>query len=205
MYVNIAVIYYSATGHTHRLAEALAEGAADTGADVRLRRVRELAPDEAIDRNPAWRRHVTATRHVPEAELADLEWAHGLAFGSPTRYGMIAAQLKQFIDTTGPLWQQGKLTDKVVTSFTGAATAHGGHETTLLSLDAVFSHWGSVIVPLGYSSPDVFETGNPYGSTWTSGSHRNPDDLTLRVARHQGGRLAQWALRAVPEPVASGV
>ena len=79
---------------------------------------------------------------------------------------MVAAQLEQFLDTTGPLWQQGKLTDKVVTSFTGAATAHGGHETTLLSSDAVFSHWGSVIVPLGYSSPAVFETGNPYGSTW---------------------------------------
>jgi NAD(P)H dehydrogenase (quinone) len=203
--VNIAVVYYSATGNTHRLAEAVAEGAADAGADVRLRRVRELAPDEAIDSNPAWRRHITANRHVPEAELADLDWAHGLAFGSPTRYGMVAAQLKQFLDTTGPLWQQGKLTDKVVTSFTSAATAHGGHETTLLSLDAVFSHWGSVIVPLGYSSPEAFETGNPYGSTWVSGSHRHPDALTLRVARHQGGRLVQWALRAVYEPVTSGV
>ncbi len=133
MNVTIAVICYSATGHTHRLAEAVAEGAADAGADVRLRRVRELAPDEAIDRNPAWRRHATATRHVPEAELADLDWAHGLAFGSPTRYG------------------------------------------------------------------------NPYGSTWVSGSLRDPDARTLRVARHQGGRLVQWALRAVTAPVTSGV
>jgi NAD(P)H dehydrogenase (quinone) len=118
---------------------------------------------------------------------------------------MIAAQLKQFIDTTGPLWLQGKLADKVVTSFTGASTAHGGHETTLLSLDAVFSHWGSVIVPLGFSRPEVFETGNPYGSTWQSGGPDGPDEITLRVARYQGGRLARWAYRAALDPVAPGV
>ncbi|TYP84907.1 NAD(P)H:quinone oxidoreductase [Blastococcus xanthinilyticus] len=197
---RVAVIYYSATGHTHRLAEALAAGAAEAGAEVRLRRVRELAPQAAIAGNPAWQEHVAAASAVPEAALEDLEWAEGLAFGSPTRYGMIAAQLKQFLDMTGPLWQQGELADKVVTSFTGASTAHGGHETTLLSLSAVYAHWGAVIVPLGYTDPAVFATGNPYGSTWLSGRGEGPDPLTLRVAAHQGARLARWAGRAVLDP-----
>lgn len=202
---RIAVIYYSATGHTYRLAEALASGAADAGGEVRLRQVHELAPATAIASNPAWQAHAAETATIAEASLEDLEWADGLAFGAPTRYGMVAAQLKQFLDLTGPLWQQGKLADKVVTSFTGASTAHGGHETTLLSLSAVFAHWGSVIVPLGYTDPAVFVTGNPYGSTWLSGGGPGPDELTLQVARHQGARLTRWARQAVLEPaVANG-
>src|SRR6516164_9025921 len=100
---NVAVIYYSATGNVHALAEALAEGAATEGADVRLRRVAELAPAEAIDSNPAWRKHIDATASVQVATLDDIRWAEALAFGSPTRFGNVSAQLKQFLDITGPL------------------------------------------------------------------------------------------------------
>ncbi len=121
MTVRVAVIYYSATGTVHALAQAVAEGAASTGAEVRLRRAAEIAPQAAIDANPDWARHlehVSAT--VPEAGLDDLEWADGYAFGTPTRYGNPAAQLKQFIDQTGQLWQQGVMADKPVTAFTSA-------------------------------------------------------------------------------------
>lgn len=105
--------------------------------------------------------------------------------------GTTPSRLKQFIDATGPLRSQGKLIDKAMTVFTGASTPHGGHETTIASLFNVFVSWGSIIVPLGYTSPDVFTTGNPYGSSWTSGSKQRPDSVTLEVAGQQGARLAR--------------
>src|SRR4051794_7272607 len=104
MGVRVAVIYYSATGNVHALAESLAKGAASRNAEVRLRRVPELAPDAAIDANPAWRAHVDSTKNlIREATLEDLEWATAYAFGTPTRFGNVASQLKQFIDLTGGL------------------------------------------------------------------------------------------------------
>ena len=105
--VKVAVVYYSATGITYQMAQAACEAAGEAGAEVRLRKVRELAPDEAIRSNSGWQAHHLQTQDVPEAQLDDLSWADVIIFGSPTRYGMIAAQLKQFIDTTGPLWSQG--------------------------------------------------------------------------------------------------
>lgn len=147
MSARVAVIYYSATGNVHRLAQAIAAGAEDAGAEVRLRRVPELAPDPAIDANPAWRQHVDAVRDVPIATLDDLSWADAYALGSPTRFGNIAAQLKQFIDTTGGLWQQGVLAGKPATGFTSAHNRHGGNESTTLALYNTFHHWGSIIVP----------------------------------------------------------
>lgn len=119
---NIAVIYYSSTGNVHALAEAVAEGATKAGAEVRLRRVAELAPAEAIDANDGWRAHADATAAVPVASLDDLRWADGFAFGSPTRYGNVSAQLKQFLDTTGPLWAAGELSDKVATGSRARST-----------------------------------------------------------------------------------
>src|SRR5690349_3310408 len=105
---RIAVIYYSATGNVHMLAEGIAEGAAEGGADVRLRRVAELAPEEAIQQNQVWARHRDETKDtVEEAELGDLEWADGFAFGTPVRFGNPAAQLKQYLDMAGGLWFQG--------------------------------------------------------------------------------------------------
>ncbi|MBV1854383.1 NAD(P)H:quinone oxidoreductase [Catellatospora tritici] len=196
--VKVAVVYYSATGSVHRLAEAIALGAADTGAEVRLRRVAELAPDHAIDANPAWRTHIEAVNPtIPEATLDDLEWANAYAFGTPTRFGNTTAQLKQFLDTSGGLWLAGKLADKPVTSFTSAINAHGGMESTILSLNNVFYHWGCIIVGPGYTDDSVYAAGgNPYGTSWASGTQGNkPDAAATAAARYQGRRLAIIAAR----------
>jgi len=196
MTTRILVAYYSATGSVHRLAEAVRDGAESAGADVRLRRVAELAPAEAIASNPDWARHREETDAAVEiAALADLEWADGYAFGTPTRYGAPAAQLKQFLDAAGSLWQEGKLADKPVTAFVSSAEQHGGQEATILSLNNVFYHWGSVIVPLGYTDDIVYAAGgNPYGTSWPAGfPSAMPDEVTLACARYQGSRLARFA------------
>lgn len=197
MSVRVAVIYYSATGNVHQLAQSVANGAASTGAEVRLRRVHELAPDTAIDGNPAWRAHVDATKDsVQEAHLEDLEWATAYAFGTPTRFGNASAQLKEFIDRTGALWQAGVFHNKPVTSFTSAMNRHGGQESTVLSLNNVFYHWGCIIVPPGYTDPVLFAAGgNPYGTSWPSGGGEGPDQATLAAADYQGRHLADIAAR----------
>jgi NAD(P)H dehydrogenase (quinone) len=188
---NIAVIYYSATGNVHAMAQAIADGAAEAGAEVRLRRVAELAPEEAINQNPAWVEHrAWAADNVTEASLDDLEWADGVALGSPTRFGLPAAQLKQFLDQTGGLWYQNKLVDTVVTAFTSASTTHGGLESTVLALLNTAYHWGSIVLPLGYTDDTVKATGNPYGSSFVSRKGAGPDDDSLATARWQGTRLA---------------
>lgn len=194
---RIAVIYYSATGSVHALASSVAQGATDAGAEVRLRRVQELAPEEAIAQNPAWAANRAATRDIPEATLDDLEWGEGYAFGTPTRFGNPAAQLKQFLDTTGALWIDGKLANKPVTSFTSAMNTHGGQEATILALNNVFYHWGAIIVPPGYTDPSVQRAGgNPYGTSWPSGHDgQKPDDAALAAARYQGKRLAEVAAK----------
>jgi len=205
MSTRVLVAYYSATGSVHRLAEAVAEGARSEGADVRLRRVAELAPAEAIASNPAWVSHRRETDHaVAVAGLDDLEWADGYAFGTPTRYGAPAAQLKQFIDSASSLWQAGQLADKPVTTFVSSTEQHGGQEATIISLNNVFYHWGSVIVPLGYTDDVVYEAGgNPYGTSWPAGfPSAMPDEVTLRCARYQGARLARFAAVLAPARMA---
>ncbi|NGO80934.1 NAD(P)H:quinone oxidoreductase [Streptomyces sp. YC504] len=195
---KIAVVYYSATGNVHELAKALAEGAEKAGAEVRLRRVAELAPDAAIDSNPAWRAHVDAiSDEVPVATLDDLSWADAYALGSPTRYGNIASQLKQFIDSTGGLWQQGAFHDKPFTGFSSAHNAHGGNESTLLALYNTAHHWGSLIVSPGFTDAAVYGAGgNPYGTVHV-GSSGEVSDETLEAARYQGERLAKIAHKLV--------
>jgi NAD(P)H dehydrogenase (quinone) len=194
---RIAVIYYSSTGNVHELAVALAAGAEEAGAQVRLRRVAELAPPEAIDRNPEWRAHADATADLPVATLDDLAWADGFAFGTPTRFGNVASQLKQFIDTTGSLWAQGQLADKPSTAFTSAANAHGGNESTLLALYNTMYHWGTVIVPPGYTD-DVVDAagGNPYGTAHASGAGC-ADARGARRRALPGGRLVEVAAALV--------
>jgi NAD(P)H dehydrogenase (quinone) len=193
---RILVVYYSATGSVHRLAEAVRDGAEAAGAEVRLRRVAELAPPEAIASNPDWAQHKNETDdQVQVATLDDLGWADGYAFGTPTRYGAPAAQLKQFIDTAGGLWEEGKLADKPVTTFVSSNEQHGGQESTILSLNNVFYHWGALIVPLGYTDDIVFAAGgNPYGTSWPAGYPSTmPDETVLECARYQGRRLARFA------------
>jgi NAD(P)H dehydrogenase (quinone) len=195
---RIAVIYYSSTGNVHHLAEAVAAGAERSGAEVRLRRVPELAPDAAIDANPAWRAHLEESADVPTADLDDLEWADAYAFGSPTRFGNIASQLKQFIDTTGPLWARGVLADKPATAFTSAINRHGGNESTLLALYNTMYHWGAIIVPPGYTDDAISAAGgNPYGTSHASMAGP-PDKEVLAAAAFQGSRLATVAAALTP-------
>lgn len=194
MSVNLAIIYYSATGTTYRMARAIEEGARDAGAEVRFRKVRELAPEEAIRSNKGWVEHRRTTQNVAEATLEDLEWADAIIFGTPTRYGLPTAQLKQFLDQTGPLWSQGRLADKIVSSFCTTSTQHGGQETTITALNNTFYHWGSIIVGPGYLDPIQFEAGNPYGASFTSDNGRlSPDETALASARFQGRRVAEVA------------
>ena len=194
--VNVAVVYYSATGSVHALAEAVREGAEKVGANVRLRRVPELAPAEAVAENPAWAEHAAATADVELAQHDDLVWADAVVLGAPTRFGLPAAQLKQFLDTTGGLWSKGLLTDKVCAAFTSTATSHGGQETTLLAMANTFYHWGGILVPPGFTDEVQFAAGNPYGASHVDGNGtRRPGDVELDAARYLGARVATVAAR----------
>lgn len=191
--INATIVYYSSTGNVHALATAASEGAEKAGAEVRLRKVPELAPASAVAENEQWQAYVERTSDVAEATIADLEWADAVLFGTPTRYGMVASQLKQFIDTTGSSWREGRLADKVYGAFVSTATAHGGHESTLLSLFTVFAHWGGVIVPPGYTDPIQFQTGNPYGTSHFGAQGAAPGEIELDGARYQARRAVETA------------
>jgi NAD(P)H dehydrogenase (quinone) len=190
--VNVAIIYYSATGNIYTLAQAIADGAEKAGAQVRLRKVAELAPEAAINSNPAWAQHAQDTKDVIEAAHEDLGWADAVLFGTPTRFGNPCSQIKQFIDTAGGMWFQGQLADKVYSAFTSSNTNHGGQESTILALSNVFYHWGGIIVPPGYTDPIQFQTGNPYGTSHVVGSG-SPSDVTLDAARYQARRVVDTA------------
>ena len=188
---NVAVIYYSATGTVHELAQSIAKGAESTNANVRLARVAELAPDEAIASNPQWAAHVDATKDMPTASPDDMTWADAVIFGSPTRYGNVTSQLQQFIDTLGGLWADGSLADKVYSGFTSSSTWHGGQESTLVSLYSTFYHFGGIVVAPGYTHSIKFEDGNPYGTSHVSGDHDRPvDDTSRQAGEFQGRRVA---------------
>ncbi|GLZ40200.1 NAD(P)H:quinone oxidoreductase [Actinokineospora sp. NBRC 105648] len=194
--VKVAVVYYSATGSVHALAKAAAEAAAQEGAEVRLVKTRELAPAEAIRSNEGWAAHHAETQDVPEASIDDLEWADVILIGSPTRFGLPAAQVKQFIDQAGPLWGQGKLVDKVGSSFTSTGTAHGGQESTILAINNTFYHWGAIIVAPGYADPIQFQAGNPYGTSHISNNGATPPGETeLAAIAFQARRAVQVAAR----------
>lgn len=192
MAVKVAIIYYSATGTTYRLARAIEEGVKATGAEVRFRKVHELAPEEAIASNQGWSAHRLESQDVEEATNDDLTWADAIIFGTPTRYGLPTAQLKQFLDTTGGLWAKGALVNKVCSSFTSTGTPHGGQETTIVNLNTTFYHWGAIIVGPGYADPIQFQSGNPYGTSFTSNNGAlKPDEIALAAARFQGKRVAE--------------
>jgi len=193
MDVKVAVIYYSSTGNVYKLARAVEAGAREAGAEVRFRKVRELAPEAVVERDQRWRDHALETRDVPEASHDDLEWADAYVFGTPTRYGNVSAQLKQFLDTTGGLWSEGKLADKAVSGFTSTGELHGGQESTLLSMYNVFMHWGAIIVPMGYTDEVIFAAGgNPYGVS-SIDREGGPSEEALDAARYQGRRVTEKA------------
>lgn len=193
---KVAVIYYSSTGTNHTVAEAVAAGAREAGAEVKVLLVPETAPDAAIDWNPAWRAFVDKTKDLPRATGADLEWADAVVFGTPTRFGNVSAQLKAFLDAQGGLWFQGKLANKVYAGFTSAANVHGGQEATLLALYTTLYHFGGIVIPPGYTDPATFASGgNPYGPSVTVGLEGKlaPTDADIAHATYLGKRVATFA------------
>ncbi|RKN43015.1 NAD(P)H:quinone oxidoreductase [Streptomyces hoynatensis] len=192
--VKLAVIYYSSTGFNAEIAGEVADAARKQGAEVRLLKVAELAPQSAIESNEAWAAHAAATADVPEATQDDVVWADAVIFGSPTRFGNISSQLKQFLDTLGGAWAQGLLADKVYSGFVTTATRHGGQESTLLALYNSFHHFGGVVVAPGYTDPVKFVDGNPYGTSHVDAQGGNPiGDETRNAARHQAERVVRIA------------
>ncbi|MBL9104681.1 MAG: NAD(P)H:quinone oxidoreductase [Myxococcales bacterium] len=190
---NVAIIYYSATGTNHATAQAVAEGVAEAGGEARVRLVAETAPAQAIDSNPAWRAFVDRSAGEPRASGADIEWADAVVFGSPTRFGNVAAQFKAFIDTLGGLWFQGKLAGKVYAGFTSAQNPHGGQESTLLALYNSIYHFGGILATPGYTDPLVYTSGgNPYGVSVTAGGG-GPTEANLAHARYLGRRVTTLA------------
>jgi NAD(P)H dehydrogenase (quinone) len=171
--VNLAVVYYSSTGTVHGMAERLAEAGQKAGAEVRLRQVPELAPQEAIASNAAWSQHFDRTKDEPKATADDIVWADAVLFGTPTRYGNLSSQLKQFLDTLGPQWGQGLLANKAYAGFTASMTSHGGQESTLLALYNTIYHFGGVVVAPGYTDPLKFADGNPYGVSHVTGGNND--------------------------------
>ena len=192
--LKLAVIYYSSTGTNYQLSKWAEEAAKNSGAgEVRLRKVKELAPDEAIAANEDWKKHLDATKDVQEASMDDLEWADAYIFSAPTRYGNLPSQFKQFLDTTGGLWFSGKLANKVVSGMTSASNLHGGQESTLLSLYKTMFHWGAIVAAPGFTDDSIFAAGgNPYGVSVTAGKDELNDKVKTAVA-HQVKRTLQVA------------
>ncbi|MET0286003.1 MAG: NAD(P)H:quinone oxidoreductase [Polyangiales bacterium] len=192
---NVAVIYYSSTGTNQATSAAVAVGAGGAGAEVRVRLVAETAPKEAIEGNPQWKAFVDKTAKEPRATPDDLEWADAVVFGTPTRFGNVAAQLKAYMDSLGPLWAKGALANKLYAGFTSAQNTHGGQESTLLALYTSFHHWGGLIATPGYTDKSVFAAGgNPYGPSVTVGPKTAPPtDADLAHARYLGKRVAELA------------
>jgi NAD(P)H dehydrogenase (quinone) len=207
MATNILVVYYSTYGHTYRLAQEVVEGAravADT--EVRLRRVAELQEAEkALARQEAYQRAREQQKDVPEVNHDDLRWADGICWGTPTRYGNMTAQLKQFIDTTGSLWMKGELEDKPTGIFTSTATIHGGQETTIITSLVPLLHLGMIFVGTPYGqNPQILSVegigGSPYGPGTLAGpkNDRQPADVELTTARNLGHRVARVSAHLRP-------
>ncbi|MEU8717955.1 NAD(P)H:quinone oxidoreductase [Streptomyces sp. NPDC048663] len=197
--VKLAVVYYSSTGTITEIAKELRDAGVKAGADVRLLKVAELAPQAAIDSNATWAAHHAATADTPLATPEDTEWADAVLFGTPTRFGNVSAQLKQFIDTLGGLWAEGKLTDKVYSGFVSSATAHAGQESTLHALYTSIHQFGGITVTPGFTDPQKFVDGNPYGTSHVDGQGTLPvDDTTRAAARIQVERVVKIAERLQP-------
>lgn len=196
--VKLALVYYSTYGTNHRMAEIAADAAKQAGAEVRLLKVKETAPPEVVQGQAPWKAHQEATSDIPEATPDDLVWANAFLFSAPTRYGGAASQMRAFIDTLGPVWQQGALADKTFSAMTSAMNPHGGQETTLQTLYITAMHWGAILVPPGYTDAAVFSAGgNPYGTTVTAGGEGGISAESEAAIRHQAKRLVEITARLV--------
>ncbi|MGX4670893.1 NAD(P)H:quinone oxidoreductase [Cerasibacillus sp. JNUCC 74] len=192
--VKLSIIYYSSTGINYQLATWAKEAATESGAEVRLVKVPELAPESAIAQNPAWKAHYEATKDVKEATSDDIEWADAIIFSTPTRFGNVASQMKQFIDMQGGLWSAGKTTNKVVSAMSSASNPHGGQEATVLSLYTSMMHWGAIIVPPGYTDDSAFVSGgNPYGVSVTQDQNGKMVEDVEAAVKHQAKRTIEIA------------
>jgi NAD(P)H dehydrogenase (quinone) len=193
---NILVVFYSRDGSVEALAKAVAQGAREAGAEVRLRRVPDIVSSDVMAKVPGWEeRSQRMLAEYGPPTLADAEWADGIIFGTPTRFGNTSAELKAFIDSLGSLWFQGKLNGKAAGAFTSTAGPHGGNETTVVTLYIPMAHLGFIIVPNGYTHEKLFHGhGTPYGSSSISGQKSappTPDEID--VAKHQGARVTHVA------------
>ncbi|MCQ6276088.1 NAD(P)H:quinone oxidoreductase [Bacillus sp. V3B] len=199
--IKLAVIYYSMGGTNYQLSKWAEEGAKEAGAEVKVLKVPESAPQSVIDENQGWKAHVEATKHVPEVTLDDLEWADAIIFSVPTRFGNVPAQMKQFLDTTGGLWFNGKLANKVVSAMTTAQNSHGGQEATILSLYTTMYHWGAIVAAPGYTDPVIFGSGgNPYGTSVTVGQDGKMIEDVQATVKHQAKRtvtVAEWVKKGI--------
>jgi NAD(P)H dehydrogenase (quinone) len=192
---KVLVLYYSSYGHIEKMSEAVAEGARDTGAQVEVKRVSETVPEEV-----ARKMGFKVDQKAPVAKVDELAQYDAIIFGTPTRYGNMAGQMKNFLDQTGQLWLTGALVGKVASVFTSTATQHGGQESTILTFHPVLLHLGFVIVGLPYAfagQMGVSEVmGNsPYGASTIAGGDgsRQPSKLELEGARYQGRHVATIA------------
>lgn len=195
MPTNVLIAFYSRTGTIESLAKAAAEGAEAAGAEVRLRRARELVPPEVMAGVPGWTDSATRMNAAyPAPTTDDALWADAVIFGTPTRFGCVCSELKAYIDSFGGLWAQGKLVGKVGSVLSATATPHGGNETTIMSLWPPLAHLGFIIVPTGYADPVMMKAGSPYGATASTGMPaRATTDDERAAARWQGTRVTRVA------------
>ncbi len=202
MTTKIQVVFYSMYGHIHQLAEAIAEGAREVeGCEVTLYQVPELVPEEVLEKSGA-KAARAAFAHVPVIKPDQLAEADAVIFGTPTRFGNMCAQMRNFLDQTGGLWMKGALIGKVGSAFTSTATQHGGQETTLTSFHTTLLHQGMVIVGVPYSEQRQMTLaeisgGSPYGATTIAAGDgsRQPSENELAIARFQGRHVATLAKR----------
>jgi NAD(P)H dehydrogenase (quinone) len=200
--MKVLVVFYSAWGHVYKLARAVAEGARRVeGAQVELRKVRETLPDDILQQIGA-KEAQKAWADIPEVTVEELPEAGAIIFGTPTRFGNMCGQMRQFLDATGPLWANGSLVGKVGSVFTSTATQHGGQESTILSFHTTLLHLGMVLVGLPYSFQgqrrlDEITGGSPYGASTIAGGQgeRQPSENELEGARYQGEHVTKIALK----------
>lgn len=167
--MKLAIIYYSQTGHNFQMAKWAKEEAEKKGAEVRLVKVKETLDTRFAKNNPAWSKYLEDSKDVKEATSDDLIWADAIIFSTPTRFGNISSQLKAFIDGQGGIWAKGKLVNKVVSAMTSAQNNNGGQEGTIKAIYTIASHWGAIILPIGYTDDTVYaQGGNPYGASATA-------------------------------------